>query len=278
MWPVSQRRLRDAVAGSRAWPATRRPGPRRTGRAPAGAVAAHVVDRRHRDRRRPGRQRRPHPRRCGSATAGSTSSRRSAAQLTAIGQLTGAVRDLPRAHPARADVAQPVARPGLRDGRPGRRPSLARASRRSGCCSAHGVVHHRRLRARRRQRRRRRVPDAHHDLPVRPDGAGQRRPVRGRRDQLDPRGAAPRCRTRRGTASTCTPTSRSRSGSSTSSSSARTSSTTRSPSATGSRCTSRPSRSSWSSAIGQPVWLSARHRLRVVERRHRRRRASSRST
>ena len=45
------------------------------------------------------------------------------------------VRDLPRAHPARAHVAQPVARPGLRHGRPRRGRIAGSGSRRSGSCS-----------------------------------------------------------------------------------------------------------------------------------------------
>ena len=90
--------------------------------------------------------------------------------LTAIGQLTGLYRDLPRAHPARADVAQPVARPGLRHGRPGR------AHRWLGFATvwlllAHVVFITTGYAARRRQQRRRGVLDAHHDLSVRADGA-----------------------------------------------------------------------------------------------------------
>ena len=113
-------------------------------------------------------------------------------QLTAIGQLTGAVRHLHRAHPARPDVAQPVARPGVRDGWPGRRASLARVRLRLAAARPRRL-HHGRLRARRRQHRGRGVRHPRHDLPVRPDGARQRRAVRDGRHQLDQAPPAAAC-------------------------------------------------------------------------------------
>ena len=178
-----------------------------------------------------------------------------------------AVRHLPGARPARPDVAQPVARPG-RSAWTG----LAVAHRWLGFATVWLLarprrVHDGRLRAGRPERRRRRVRDAHHDLPVRPDGARQRsscsRPSASARCARRAGG----CRTRRGTASTCTPTSRSRSASCTSCSSAPTSCTTRSRSVYWIGLyvvdhRARPRRS----ASASPLWLSVRHRLARVAR------------
>ena len=214
-----------------------------------GPAAAHVVDRRHRDGRAPGRQRWPHPRDVAPP-------RRARAALDARRPAhrdrpaDRALRDVSRADPARPDVAQPVARPGVRDGRAWPRRTAGSGSPPSGCCSrtsCSSTVGYS-------------LGDGSTVVgefltlvttyPYVLMAARQRRPVRAGGDQLGPCRPAPSRRTRRGTASTCTRISRSRSGSCTSSTPAPTSSTTRSRSATGSRSTSRPPRSSSSSGSG----------------------------
>ena len=104
-------------------------------RAQARPAAADVADRGCRDRRRAGCQRTADP---GDVAA----SRRPRATLDDRRHPHrhrpghGAVRHLPRTDPARADVTKPVARPGVRDGRIGRRAPVARLREPSGCCSA----------------------------------------------------------------------------------------------------------------------------------------------
>ena len=102
----------------------------------------------------------------------------------------GAVRDLPRAHPARPDVAQPVARPGLRDGRPRRRPSLARVRDCVWLLLGHGIFTTTGYALGDGSNVVGEFVTLDHDLSVRADGARQWRAVRDGRDQLDP-GRAP---------------------------------------------------------------------------------------
>ena len=130
---------------------------------------------------------------------------------------------------------------------------------------AHGIATTVGYAARRRDERRRRIPGPGDDLSVRADGDRQRRPLRGRGGQLGPRRHAAGSRTRPGTASTSTPTSRSRSASCTSCSSAPTSCTTRSPRSTGSLLyvADGRARSSRSGSASRSR-LSLRHRLRVA--------------
>ncbi len=156
-----------------------------------------------------------------------------------------------------------MAGPGLRHGSAWRPPIGGSASRRSGCSSATACSRPSATPIGGRHRRGRGVLDAHHDLSVRPDGARQRRALRGRRDQLRCARPAAACRTRRGTGSTSTPTWRSRSASSTSCSSGRTSSTTRSRPPTGSVLYVATIALILAFRVGQPVCLSVRHRLRV---------------
>ncbi len=105
---------------------------------------------------------------------------------------------------------------------------------------------------------------AGHDLPVRPDGRRQRRAVRGRGGQLDPgRPSSAVVRDLVRPPPVRVP-GRSRSASCTSCSSAPTSSTTPSRSATGSTLYLVTVAFILVFRIGQPVWLSTRHQLRVV--------------
>ena len=191
--PFSDGRLGPALVAPDFSESSQVPGPPSGGGQPAHPdpsaqarpAAADVADRGCRDRRGPRRQRSVDP---GDVAAPwrprAALDHRRHPHRDRPGH--GAVRHLPRADPARPDVTQPVARPGVRDGRTGRRAPLARLRDRLAAARPRRL-HDRRLRARRREQRDRGVLDAHHDLPVRPDGNGQRRPLRGRRDQLDAR-------------------------------------------------------------------------------------------